>query len=548
MANYGKHFSTKVTPQSQPVPGREQEQVKNAAGGYVFKIGDFDLMRRFLILGAEGGTYYTNERDLTIANAKAVASCIKQDGKAAVDMIVQVSDGGLAPKNDPALFALAMAASKDFGDEQTRRYAFENLGKIARIPTHLFQFIEYTQAFRGWGRGLRTAVGNWYNDKPASQLAYHVAKYQSRNKWSNRDALRLAHPKAEDATRNLIYKWIVDGVDGKKEGEGLPWEAWEQDEVLKILYAFEMAKRATSKGEIVRLIADFNLPRECIPTNWLNEPDVWEALLVNMPITAMVRNLGKMTAIGLLAPLSPETKLVAERLTDEQRLVKGRVHPMALLIALKTYEQGHGERGSLKWQPVRQIVDGLDSGFYVAFKAVEPTGKAIEIAIDASGSMSYPVMGITNLSCREAAVAMSLVTANVEDQYLTVGFTHDRNVREVPISPKQRLTDAMREFERMIDPSGTDCALPFQYAIERKLHVDAFFLYTDNESWSGNIQPFQNLSKYRQLSGNDSYLVVVAMASQPYSIADPKDKKCLNVVGFDTSAPNVMSAFITGNI
>lgn len=547
MAQYHKHFSTTVTPQNQPVPGREKEQVKMASGGYGFKLEDWDQMRRFLILGAEGGTYYVGERDLTIANTNAVASCIKQDGKAAVDLIVQVSDGGLAPKNDPALFALAMASSKSFADEPTRKYAFDNLRKIARIPTHLFQYIEYTDAFRGWGRGRRSAVANWYNEKPVGQLAYHVAKYQSRNGWGNRDALRLGHPKTEDPTRNSIYKWVVGGL-GEKAVSAEELASWQNDETLKIIWAFEQAKKATSAAEIVRLIADYDLPRECIPTNFLNDREVWEALLVNMPITAMVRNLGKMTSIGLIAPLSYAEKLVHERLTNEDRLVRGRVHPMTLLVALKTYEQGHGDKGSLQWSPTRGVIDGLDSGFYVAFKAVEPTGKAIEIAIDGSGSMSAAIMGIPTMTCREAAVAMALITANVEDQYLTVGFTMDNKIQEVPISPKQRLMDAIREFERRVVPEGTDCALPFQYAMQRKLHVDAFCLYTDNESWAGSIHPFQALNQYRQQSGNQSKLAIVAMAANMYSLADPKDKDAMGFCGFDTSAPNIMSAFIRGDI
>lgn len=42
--------------------------------------------------------------------------------------------------------------------------------------------------------------------------------------------------------------------------------------------------------------------REHIPTDLLNDRSVWAALLVKMPMTAMIRNLGKMSAVGLLTP------------------------------------------------------------------------------------------------------------------------------------------------------------------------------------------------------------------------------------------------------
>ena len=51
------------------------------------------------------------------------------------------------------------------------------------------------------------------------------------------------------------------------------------------------------------LINDFDLPREAIPTQWLNELEVWDALLQHMPLTALMRNLGKMWAVGQAAEL-----------------------------------------------------------------------------------------------------------------------------------------------------------------------------------------------------------------------------------------------------
>ena len=46
-----------------------------------------------------------------------------------------------------------------------------------------------------------------------------------------------------------------------------------------VVEAFEKAKKASSKVEIVALINDCDLPREAIPTQWRNELEVWDALL-----------------------------------------------------------------------------------------------------------------------------------------------------------------------------------------------------------------------------------------------------------------------------
>src|SRR5690349_9717755 len=115
---YAKHVSKKVTPQSEPIPG--STQVANSAGGYSFKVDDWTRLDRFLILGAEGGSYYATEQKLTKDNAAAVERCLQIDGLRTVARIVEISDSGRAPKNDPAILALAMAAKRG-GDLATRQ-------------------------------------------------------------------------------------------------------------------------------------------------------------------------------------------------------------------------------------------------------------------------------------------------------------------------------------------------------------------------------------------------------------------------------------------
>ena len=87
-------------------------------------------------------------------------------------------------------------------------------------------------------------------------------------------------------------------------------------------------------------------------------------------------------------PGSAGTAKVVAQLGDRERIRKARVHPIALLAALRTYAAGRGARGRHSWTPVPQIVDALDAAFYTAFENVEPTGKRLLLALDVSGSMS----------------------------------------------------------------------------------------------------------------------------------------------------------------
>jgi 60 kDa SS-A/Ro ribonucleoprotein len=557
--NYAKLFNRRVTPQSQPIPG--STQVRNSNNGYSWQVDDWTRLDRFLILGAEGGTYYIGERELVKQNHDALIRCIKQDGIRAVDRIVEISEAGRAPKNDPAIFALALVATH--GDVPAKAHAFANLGKVCRIGTHLFHFAEYVNAMRGWGRGLRNAVGRWYVDRGADDLAHQAVKYQQRDGWSHADLLRLAHPKAPTVQHDAVFRWMLAGADslGEREvkrkvrGEDRVATYAAVGELPKFIEAFERVKSTSNVVEIVKLIDQFDLPREAIPTQWLNETAVWEALLERMPMTAMIRNLGKMTSLGLLAPFSDAKRLIVRKLRDEAALKRARIHPLAVLVAQKIYAQGHGDKGALKWSPVSAVVDALDEAFYATFQNVEPCGKPVLLALDVSGSMAQSFIAGSGISAREASTAMALITAATEPEHEIIAFSAaagghggkwgggESGITRVNLSPRIRLADVIKRVEA-IPMGGTDCALPMLWAARNKLSVSGFITYTDSEKWAGNIHPAQALRQYRSEFAGDAKAVVVGMTSNGFTLADPNDRGMMDVVGFDTTAPAVIADFV----
>lgn len=556
--NYAQHFNPRETPQSEQADPR---QVKNSAGGYTFQIDCWKRLERFLILGCEGGTYYATEQTLTRENAKTVAECLDADGKRTVKTIVDVSDGGRAPKNDAAIFALALAASAL--DESTRRDALAALPKVCRIGTHLFAFAEAIDKFRGWGPSLRKAVGRWYSEKSIERLCEQLAKYEQRNGWSHRDLLRLAHPEPK-ADRAAIYRWATArdlgerSVAGSEKAKRAERKYGAVEGLPAYLAAFDELKHADQKRTI-ELVREHGFTHEMIDTRHKNSPEVWEALFERMPMTAMIRNLAKMTAVGFLKPLSSSIPVACSRLTDTEALRKARVHPIAVLSALAVYRQGHGEKGSLTWSPVSQIMDALDAGFYASFGALQPSGKRMLLAIDVSGSMdSNPVSGVPGLDCRQAAAAMAMVTARTEPTWHAVGFASNGRgcyggrwggnspvLVDIGITPRMRLDDVIAKM-RAVPMGGTDCALPMLHAAGNELGVDCFVVYTDNETWAGQIHPHQALEAYRAKSGIDARLAVSAFTATNFSIAKQDDPRELDIVGFDLNAPAVLAEFARG--
>lgn len=525
------------TPQSEPADLR---QVKNSVGGYTFEVEPLERLRRFLVLGTEGGTYYAAERELTKDSAQIVLTWARDRASELVDEVVSISTSGRAPRNNTALFSLAAAAA--LGDAEGRQAALSVLPKVARTGTHLFLFAGYVEQFRGWGRGLRRAIADWYLSKPVDVVAYQAVKYQQREGWTHRDLLRLAHPATGDADRARLFDWICGRAD---EGPAL-------------VEGYQKAKSASTAGEWVAILDRYpSLSWEMLPDAALGEAEVWAKLIDNgVPQTALMRQLPRLTRLGLLTPMSGTLDIVVRQLTDSSRLQKARVHPVNILVAACTYASGVSARGKSQWEPVHQVVDALDDAFYSAFGSVRPADKRTLLALDVSGSMGFSIADLP-VSAREVAAALSLVTAQTEPETVTVGFTAPSasgspgrfqsttgldGISPLPISPRQRLDDVLKTISGL-PFSRTDCSLPMLWATANKVKVDTFVVYTDNETWAGSIHPHQALREYREWSGIDARLVVVGLTATDFTVANRADPGMLDIAGFDSALPTLLTDF-----
>ena len=547
------------TSQSLPIPGRDM--VANNAGGFVFKLDEWKQLDRFLILGSEGGTYYVSEKKLTAENANKVLLLLQKDGLKVVAKTVEMLTSGRAPKPDTAIFVLALAAAK--GDDATRKAALAAVPSALKTGTQLLKFVDTVNGLRGWGRGLKKAIQLWFKERKAETLALQLVKYKQREGWSMKDVLRLAKPVPADDVQGKLFGWTakkdnaawakapvapgdkaLDFVWAAEQASGLKLVAENADTVEAKAILAEANQASVKK--LVDLIVTYRLPREALPTEALNRAEVWEALLQEMPMTAMIRNLGTMSKIGLLKPLSDAEKLVAGRLTDAARLRGAKVHPIQVLSALRTYSSGRGVRSAATWTVSSKIVESLDEAFELSFGAVEPAGTRHLLGLDVSGSMSGgEIAGVPGLSPSAATAALAVVAARTEPWTAIMGFAD--SFRNLGITARDRVDVATRKVSGLTFGS-TDASLPMTWALENKIQVDTFVVMTDNETWSGRSHPVQALKKYRQATGIGAKLIVVGMTSTGFTIADPNDAGMLDVVGFDGATPAFMAKFAKGDL
>lgn len=532
-------------------------QVENHAGGFSFKVTPRVQLQRFFLLGSEKGTYYAQGTPLKRDGQAWLEALVQSHGQMVLDEVVDFSTRGRSAKQDQLIFTLALLAR--LAPLDVRKKTFENLPACCRIPTTLFQFIELSQEMvpgsTGWGRMMRKAMETWYKGKPGKKLAIAVTKYANRNGWTHLDVLRKAHinPAGLSVAQQVVLKYVVKGAAALEEYAQS--EDQEVQRTVAFLKAVEAAKSATEEAQIVALIRDSGLVREHIPNNWFSSVAVWEALLVDMPMTAMIRNLNKLTSVGVIAPDSPHLAQVIGKLTDPALLKAALVHPLNLFVAMKTYGSGHGDKGSLTWKPVEAITSALEEAFYLAFDQVGATGKRFLLALDVSGSMSGCSIKGLNISCREASAVMSMVTARTESNSRFMAFGN--TFVPLNVNARMKLHEVIDNISNL--PFGsTDCALPMTWAADQwraappnrkdQVGVDTFIVYTDNETYFGSVHPHIALQQYRALTGIPARLIVCAMALNQFTIADPTDSGMLDIAGFDTAAPDVIREFSLGNI
>ena len=333
-------------------------------------------------------------------------------------------------------------------------------------------------------------------------------------------------------------------VSGSKKKNGTQLQ--QVAHFLKHLNALHDAGEKKDVPLACALIRSGRLVREHVPTALFGSKEIWTTLLETMPMEALLRNLGKLTQIGVVAD---KYKEIAARITNQEEVLKARIHPIKVLVAYKVYKNGHGDLGSLVWTPNMFVMVAMTQLFKLSYGTITPTGQRIMVALDVSGSMSSPVLGSKILNCRDASVAMALLYLETEKNVNVVAFS--AGLTDLCAPSRNQLTRGMTIDQALSVTNGmafsnTDCVLPIKHAIEKNLQVDAFIVLTDNETYAPNEHPQSALVRYRVLTGIQAKLIVIGMTGNCFTIADPTDKNTLNLAGFDTSTPEIASMFLRG--
>jgi 60 kDa SS-A/Ro ribonucleoprotein len=497
----------------------------------VFELGPWDYLDRVLLCGTEEGTYYVQERVLTLDALAHVRQCLALDAQRTIDRAVEFSVSGRSAKNDWPLTVLALAVAG--GVAPMAKIAWEALPKVARTWSHVYTFEALLRAFgyRKWGRAHRQALwATMIGDRTADNVAYQAVKYQERGGIRGADLSRAAHlmaqAKVKEGARSGI-SYVLEWMHGNKEGL--------HNDAPLLLWAVEALKVIVFEPEVVAHIIEENkLPEQAVPTTLYKHPAVARALVETMLGTALLRNLRRFQKSGVFEDKSA-VELVVSKLASPDYIKKHRLHPMQLLIAWKAYTaETHNAT----------IAGALETALSLSFGQVEPTGKTQVIALDVSGSMDGTRVNGAPLTCIEAQTVMALTALKAEPDNVHV-IAFDTAIKDFCLTPDMSYADAVQAVERLVY-GGTDCSLGLQYVRDRLPTADALTIYTDSETWAGR-HGFEVLGEINaRRSEKPLKVATVAMAANSFSTLPP-DPNHLLAVGMDARLLSVLNAFFIGN-
>ncbi|GAA6621144.1 TROVE domain-containing protein [Scytonema sp. NUACC26] len=532
--NY-KFFTQKktATPQTQPIPGREAEMIQGRSGGFMFDAGLWKMLRRCLLVGTAKSTYYAGKHELTEDFVEVVRQASAENPGRVAEEILYASDGR-AINNSAPILALVLLS---MGEAPEAKTAFcEIFPEVVRTGSHFYEWLNYTKSMRGFGKVVREAGKNWFAKEDVKGLAYQLLKYQQRHGFSNRDALRLFHVKPMTEDHQRLFEWVVKG-----------WEALPEEipsAALAQIWWYEWLKRNPEKTN--EAIIQGRLTHEMAAPVGKMDLSAWQLLFNEMPIGALLRNLGSLTEIGVLARNErANLKRVEAVLNNKEHLQKGRIHPIDVLKALKTYQSG-GTLGRSKktWNPVDEIVEILEKSLALSFDVVQPTGKVFMHAVDVSGSMGCPIVDM-GLTCCEVAATMALVTAKAEKNYMIRGFATD--FRDLGITANDSFRSAVRKASNQ-NFGGTDASVAYDWMIKNKFKADIVCFWTDSESWAGYKHPSQALAEYRQKVNPNTKAVYITLTPYRITLVDPKDPLSWDLGGFDPGIPRIIQMLAIGEL
>ncbi|XP_014485240.1 PREDICTED: 60 kDa SS-A/Ro ribonucleoprotein-like [Dinoponera quadriceps] len=485
-----------------------------------------------------------------------------------IELITKAFDSGLVPCPETLVFALAVCC-RQIQSEKLRHEAYKSVGKICASQQHFMLFVKFASklskqkelaaddsAKSGWGTGLRKAVNQWYLSKEPLDLAKCVTRCRSRYGWKHKDIIKLSHPVANNPEMGIVLQYIIHGMQHTRASLEKEADNPKINEIMEYIQNVEDFKHCEDEIRAAALLETHDLSLDHVPGHLLTSKEVWKALISSMDIVTLLNNLQRIHNLEILKPDAPTVAIITEKLVNEERLARDKVHPALILITIRNYENSGKplsyEKRKVKEQakkppppppkPNSRIIDALYKALNLSFFHLQPTGLRYMVTIDMNKVMlDSRAWRNANMTGAEAGcmIALSLIRC---EKNVTVATFKNVGVHTVNIDKTASFGQTMRRLSQM--PVGNvNLAKPMSWAAHQNNKYDVFINIVDQVHAKTDTSEEALVAYRTKLKLPHTKLINCAVcSSSTYYKANP-DKNILTINGFDATVPTVIRAF-----
>lgn len=392
---------------------------------------------------------------------------------------------------------------------------------------------------KSFGSAVKRTVQDWLNWRSPDRLFRDSVG----GDVTLADLIKLARPKAIDAERNALYRYLI----GKEtEFEALP----------ALIRQYEWFKDGkTDEVPDVEFRHLTGLPR----ANGRDARRIWTEIARNAPWHRTRMNLNTFTRHGVFN--DPEmVDMVAKRLADPKEVRSANVMPYQLLAAYLATRRNE--------KLPRKIQGALHDALEIACENIPEFEGPIHICVDISGSMTWtPVTGqrdgqksgsrnyfgygherydtSSKIMCVHAAalIASAIMRKNPESGLIPYDhrvYRHDLDPRDTIMTNADKLA--------AYGGGGTDCSLPLRALNQSKAPGKLVIYISDYESWvdwgRGGRATAMAVEWAAFKSRNPGAKLVCIDLSPRKNCQVPDSSGVLNVGGFSDKVFDVVQAHV----
>lgn len=439
-----------------------------------------------LLTNTFGNTYYATERDLVQESTLVNDAMLAKDPDFASKAIVYARTKGFM-RTQP-IFALAKLAAIP------GPYFELIFNKVIRTPNDLSDFFTIMRSLRKGegGRRIKRVAGKWLTQRLSEYWAVKYGADKS-DGYSLADMIKVTHAKGP---ANPLFDYLLSRKGYVFEPGKLPQVA-----------AFERLKKATTIDEKLEAITAGKLPHEVASTFVGKDAKGWEAIVFQMPIFAMLRNLATMERLGIMK--GEVRDHVIKTFTDQATITKSMILPFRFVEAMNHVTDD-------------KVKDALRDALELSFTNVPAIPGRTAFFLDVSGSMHGFLPQASVFACSGMKKAQDGRIILFDTRAHVFGFS----MRDSVLTQAQKIRCG----------GGTDVGAPMRQLLVEKDKVDNIVCITDEQQNTGSAF-FKALETYRMKVNGAAKCFVLNVA--PYvntSLIPVDDGKSYMVYGWSDAA------------